>query len=309
MKRQLIFFVFLSLILKPTTVFSTEIYGVLMVVKGDVSVAVRKTNQTEKAKVGFKIFVGDTIVTGKDSRAKLVMIDKNIINISPDSKFVLEKYVYKPDEEKKSVSLNVLYGKVRSTVKQKYEGTNTFRVKTPSAVAGVRGTDFVVGYSETTKVSKVVTFSGKVEVGSGVDGMGRIMNAVFVTPGQYTVASVGIPPSSPIQMPKTEMAVMKDQTDSEKAKPMIEERKPSNDKSNQNGPPNGKLDLEPSKPHSMMEMMGEDAKRDVASEMDKRPPVMLIPANMPACSSGLCLPANINPEYMQGTTKLIINVQ
>src|SRR5438309_2229811 len=91
-------------ILFPIHVSAAEIYGVLMVVKGNVTVEVQKSKSTEKAKVGFKVFPGDTIITGKDSRAKLVMIDKNIINISPDSKFSLDKYVYSPEENKKSVS-------------------------------------------------------------------------------------------------------------------------------------------------------------------------------------------------------------
>jgi hypothetical protein len=50
-------------------------------------------------------------------------------------------------------------------VKQSYNGENYYEVKTKTAVAGVRGTDFVVSYSEDEKVeAKVETISGKVEL-------------------------------------------------------------------------------------------------------------------------------------------------
>ena len=70
-----------------------QVSGTFMVVKGDVQVQ-GADGKTEKAKVGKKIFPKDTIVAGADSRAKVVMSDKNVINVSPDTKIVLEKYIF-----------------------------------------------------------------------------------------------------------------------------------------------------------------------------------------------------------------------
>src|SRR5688572_7607774 len=94
--------------------------GVFMVVKGDVKV--EKAGKQTPAKVGMKVMPSDVIIAGKDSRAKVVMKDKNVLNISPDSKIVIEKYVANEAKNEKNVVLNVLYGKVRSTVNQKYDG-------------------------------------------------------------------------------------------------------------------------------------------------------------------------------------------
>src|SRR5690606_34258508 len=108
------------------------------------------------------------VIAAKDARAKIVMVDKNILNISPETKITIEKYKFDSSKDEKNVSLNVLYGKVRSTVKQKYDGEkNTFNIKTPSAVAGVRGTDFLTGFNPITKTTKIVTFEGQVLTGSG----------------------------------------------------------------------------------------------------------------------------------------------
>ncbi len=300
---------------------AADTHGVLMIVKGDVKVEVFKSKKTEKAKVGFKIFPGDAILTGKDSRAKLVMIDKNVINISPDSKFILEKYVYNPEENKKDVSINVLYGKVRNTVNQKYDGEkNRFHVKTASAVAGVRGTDFVVQYNRATRVAKIFTFKGKVEVGKGFDSLGRIANPVFVTPGQFTVASNRSQPSLPVNANPLEMQTMNNQTDADKAPnppdPQFDgdgKRVPANDGKNDSSGgmepergPNGMA------PPTMMDQMGDDTKKDLDSNIadrNKKNPSLPLPPRMPnVCPTGSCLPPQLNPEYFKGNTKLIINI-
>ncbi|MEO0336504.1 MAG: hypothetical protein AAF202_08920, partial [Pseudomonadota bacterium] len=93
-------------------------HGVFRVVKGDVKVQSAKSGKTKKAKIGQKVFPKDIVIAGPKSRAKIIMVDKNILNISPDSKIEIEAYEFDPKKKKKNVLLNVIYGKVRSKVKQ-----------------------------------------------------------------------------------------------------------------------------------------------------------------------------------------------
>ena len=65
-------------------------HGVFRVVKGDVQVTSGETGKTKKAKIGQKVFPKDTVTAGKNSRAKIVMVDKNVLNISPESKIEIE---------------------------------------------------------------------------------------------------------------------------------------------------------------------------------------------------------------------------
>ena len=183
--------------------FSDEpIYGTLTVVKGNVQVIDGKTHLPHVARAGARVFPGDSIVTGKDSRAKVTMVDSNVLNLSPDTKMEIQKYEYKPAENKKNVILSVDYGKLRSTVSQHYDGDeNVYRVNTPSAVAGVRGTDFLVSYDKVSQSSQVVTFRGQVEVGGGIDVTGRITTPVRVNPGQATSSAPGSAPSTPVVLP------------------------------------------------------------------------------------------------------------
>lgn len=296
-------------------------HGVLMVVKGDVQII--QKDKAVKAKVGTKVLQGDTIATGKDARAKLVMVDKNVINISPDSKFLLEKYEYNPDQNKKGALLNVIYGKVRTTVNQKYDGEkNKFQVKTKSSVAGVRGTDFLVQFNQTTNTSKVVTFEGVVEVGVGLDTMGRITNPVSVTPGQFTVAAVGTPPTAPAVMPQAEISSLNSQTvaeapaQSQQPAPAAnategdkKERTPSSvdpkQNNNQASPPTS---------GSVLNQMGEDVAAPVVGDANNRMPTAVIPtigppASSTPCPNGQCMPTAIDPTLMKGKTNLLINLQ
>ncbi len=175
--------------------------GVFTVVKGDVQVIKGPGKKPKKAKVGMKVKSKYTIIAAKDSRAKIVMTDKNVLNISPNSKIELANYQFNPSKNEKNVLINVLYGKVRSKVNQKYDGKkNSFRVKTPSAVAGVRGTDFFVNHRNDT--SQVVTFEGEVAVGKGIGASGQIANPVTVSPKEFTVVKSGdSAPKPPSRVP------------------------------------------------------------------------------------------------------------
>jgi hypothetical protein len=190
--------------------------GTVEVSKGDIKIFSAQTKQLAPAAVGAKICSGDTITAGADSRAKLKMEDGNELNISPDSKIVLESYQFNPAQNKKKVLLNVLQGKVRATTQRENmyndkasDGdNNTFQVRTKSAVAGVRGTDFLTGYDSKTGKSEVVTFRGKVDFGQPGPN-GTITNAVHVGAGQKTEASPGQPPAPPHAVPAKELNSMK----------------------------------------------------------------------------------------------------
>ena len=67
-------------------------HGLFMVVKGSVKVISGKDKSSATAKVGSKVFSGDTVVTEKDSRAKFVMADRNVLQLSPDTKFEITNH-------------------------------------------------------------------------------------------------------------------------------------------------------------------------------------------------------------------------
>lgn len=218
--------------------FAEGVHGILRVVKGEVKIKSAKTNSEVRARIGEKVFPKDVIITGKDARAKIVMVDNNEINVSPESQIEIQNYEYDPSAGKKEVLLNVIYGKVRSKVEQKYDGkTSKFQIKTPSAVAGVRGTDFLTSYTPSNNQSSVVTFHGKVEF--GLPGPNNtIASPVFVTPGTQASNTGSAAPSAPTPVSKQELAKMDNESKSPDRSPS--NTAPGGGPGNENGNGNGK---------------------------------------------------------------------
>ncbi|MCB0349387.1 MAG: FecR domain-containing protein [Bdellovibrionales bacterium] len=213
----------LCILLASSVALAESPVGTFMIVKGNVSV-LHSDGKNEKARIGLKVFPKDIIQTQKDARGKIVMVDKNVINISPESKMEIQDYTFKPDEDKKSVLLNLMYGKVRPQVNQKYdEKKNTFRVKTSAAVAGVRGTDFIVSFQNNR--SQITTFHGLVSVGSSIAMGGQIANPVNVGAGQATSVSVNAAPQAPVSVPAEQLTSMDKETSGDGK--TIENRQPA----------------------------------------------------------------------------------
>ena len=151
------------------------------------------------------------------------MDDGNEINISPDSKFTIDTYDYDVASNKKKVLMILLKGKVRATTREenmyadkaKDGVANSFLIKTMSAVAGVRGTDFLVSLDNETQKTEVTTFRGNVEVGLPGEGS-TIRNSVQVAAGQRTqVLRGGNAPDKPKPVPAAALLKLNKESRSE----------------------------------------------------------------------------------------------
>nr|BFD63611.1 hypothetical protein BdHM001_22920 [Bdellovibrio sp. HM001] len=183
-----------------------KMYGVFMVVKGGVQI--QSPGKAEAAaKVGAKVYEGDKVITAADSRAKIVMSDRNVLNLNPDTTIEIATYQNDPATGKKNVEIKLGAGKLRANVEQNYDGEkNKFQVKTPTAVAGVRGTQFQTGFDPKTSMTSIVTFKGSVAV-MAVNPQGRPMGQpVIVKKGQMTTtAPNSTAPEAPKALPKEEI--------------------------------------------------------------------------------------------------------
>jgi len=107
-----------------------------------------------------EIFFGDTIQTGEDGDAIIKLVDDSIMRIRANSKVVLNTKI-SPVEKKNSVLL--FFGRLWNKVSKKALRKKVFEVQTPTAVCGVRGTDFeTAAYEDGTMLVQVRT--GEVEI-------------------------------------------------------------------------------------------------------------------------------------------------
>ena len=116
---------------------------------------------------GDGVHLKDLLITETKAEIKVEFQDGNELHVQPNSKVKMVEYDMDVGKVDRKTLLNLIKGKVRNKVKNKYQGTDTsyYKVKTRSAVAGVRGTDFVVSFEIGHKeITKVETLTGAVEL-------------------------------------------------------------------------------------------------------------------------------------------------
>lgn len=91
---------------------------------------------------GDRVILDQIVQTASDSRAKLVFLDTTNMSVGPDSIVKLDQFVYNGNGTAQSVSINVARGAFRF-----FSGSSehrAYKVTTPQAVIGVRGTTYDV---------------------------------------------------------------------------------------------------------------------------------------------------------------------
>lgn len=114
--------------------------GVISVVIGEAEI-VRANGQSE-AKSGAELFRNDLVKTGKASRVQVLLKDQTAVNLGQNAEIRLDEFVYSGAEPK--VSLNVAKGTFRFiSGKIADQKPDNVKVKTPLAIIGVRGTEYI----------------------------------------------------------------------------------------------------------------------------------------------------------------------
>ncbi|MBI3543386.1 MAG: FecR domain-containing protein, partial [Deltaproteobacteria bacterium] len=108
---------------------------------------------------------GDIVQTMGDGWLKLIFKDDSMMDVGPASMLQIQKLEGQgPD---RNVLFKLLYGKVRGVVAQKLSGPSHYQMLTPTALMGVRGTEFLVNVfpdREKRTQTEVVCLHGQVSV-------------------------------------------------------------------------------------------------------------------------------------------------
>jgi hypothetical protein len=115
------------------------------------------------AAIGDDLFSGAVVSTGADSIAELILRDKSVMKIGRNTVVTLEEL---PPREGASDSIfSLVSGTIRSRVNKMIGSGSSFEIRTPSAVMGVRGTDFMIALTAGKELS-VTVLEGRVELES-----------------------------------------------------------------------------------------------------------------------------------------------
>src|SRR5215470_10807141 len=149
----------------------------------------------QAASIGLPVFVGDRLRTGASGRGKVVFQDDSVLDIAPNTDVAVEKQVFDPSTHQFQSLVRLAKGKIRAWVSDYYREPHArYEVETPTAVVGVRGTEFIVLYDLATELTEVVGVDGQVDVSGKLAVIGA---AVQVGPRQRTQVQKGRFPSTP----------------------------------------------------------------------------------------------------------------
>ena len=125
-----------------TTAFADGV-GQIKSAKG--AVHIERAGQKLPATVGEKVLQSDTVVTGADGSVGITFIDNSLLSAGPNSTLTIEHFAFDPtthggafDTRLSRGTLSVVSGKIAK------QTPGAMTVKTPAAILGVRGTEFVV---------------------------------------------------------------------------------------------------------------------------------------------------------------------
>ena len=117
--------------------------GEIKIVRG--AAHLERGKQSLPLSVGMPVQENDKVVTGDDGTVGITFADNSLLSVGPNSVFAIDRYVFDStthagqfDSTLSKGTLAVISGKM---VKQSPEAMH---VRTPSAIMGVRGTEFIV---------------------------------------------------------------------------------------------------------------------------------------------------------------------
>jgi len=117
--------------------------GLVKVSKG--SVQIQRGSEKLPATVGAAIQPDDVIVTGADGSAGVTFIDNSLVSVGPNSVFAIDKYSFDTTTHQGEFQGNLRQGRLAAiSGKMVKQSPESMKIRTPSAIMGVRGTEFVV---------------------------------------------------------------------------------------------------------------------------------------------------------------------
>jgi hypothetical protein len=117
--------------------------GMIKITRG--AVGIERNGQRIATAAGMPVFTGDRIVTGEDGSVGITLRDNTLLSAGPKSTLVLNRFVYNSTTSAGTLDASLNRGTlavVSGKITKNSPGSVQFRA--PSAILGVRGTEFVI---------------------------------------------------------------------------------------------------------------------------------------------------------------------
>jgi hypothetical protein len=166
---------------------AAEVFGTVDALSGSASV-MGQDGQSSAISVGMKIYEGDTLSSAHDGEVHVVTEDGGFIALRPDTVFRVDQYKAEggPDDR---TFMSLLKGAVRSITGWigKHD-SSAYRLTTPTATVGIRGTDHEVTVVDKGGGDEPGTYD---TVNEGSTVLKTPQGEVVTTPGKFAFAPRG----------------------------------------------------------------------------------------------------------------------
>lgn len=156
----------------------------------------------------MNVYRGDTIFTGINANVIICLNDGSQISQGAVAQIQLNQIVYTPKNRRRDAFIHMSSGKARFSVqKLKNYKNSRFRIKTVSALIGVRGSDFVIQVKP--ELTEVAAFENTELALIGLDMPD--LSPVILHPFEKSDILLGKPPTSPSPLSIEEMDGLKNE--------------------------------------------------------------------------------------------------
>lgn len=183
-KTCLIFLALAAALLLPYSATAADAVGRIISVEG--TPKIERNGGLIDIKRDDPVQVGDTIRTG-NGRAKILFQDNSIMTLGQQTDLKITEFLFQAQPAQRSSMFDLLGGKVKTLVGKLLSSAPNFQVRTPTAVAGVRGTYFQVDFEGDTEVT---VFDGEVDVQGAAGDVVNLVAGDMLKGGAVTKLSL-----------------------------------------------------------------------------------------------------------------------
>ena len=175
----------------PATAQVAHSIGAVAELVGDCRVGRAGEAVAQPLEVGTELYEGDRLSTAADGRLKIEFVDGSVVQLGAGTELALDWFLHAPEEQTQNVVLRVSAGILRVIVRLVLP-RSAYGVQSPTAVASVRGTDWIL--EATPGATAIVALDGAVAVRNADDG---VPGEVVLGPGEGVTVEARSPPPAP----------------------------------------------------------------------------------------------------------------
>jgi hypothetical protein len=109
------------------------------------AVQIERAGQRTPAVVGAVVQAGDVVTTGADGAVGITFLDNSLLSAGPNSVLAIDRFAFDSTTHQGSFESSLRKGTLAVVSgKLAKQSPEAMKVKTPAAVLGVRGTEFLV---------------------------------------------------------------------------------------------------------------------------------------------------------------------